>query len=240
MSPSLAFVFLAAAQNDALPGALLWLLTGCAGASLAALVCVRIFKLDALAKLILVPHPTRQEIVSRLEELAGLATERDSRGIRRAGDQSSWRLLRRGADLLADGAEPPVIAHEIESLALRVTDQRARILRILASLSCGLVVFPLALLIAHFFGVLGAIAPINSWVAGAAFVGVLSLLTAASLARWACETAEHGLAARTIETEALIFGLSAIRGGAGPSEVGEMTRLVLGMSQPSSALRRAA
>ncbi|MBX3379184.1 MAG: hypothetical protein KF805_03755 [Phycisphaeraceae bacterium] len=240
MSTSFATLVLAALQDPSFPGALAWLLLACAGASLSALVAVRLLKLDSLARFILVAHPTRAEIVARLEQLASLASARDSRGIRRAGDQCSWRLLRRGADLLAEGAEPPAIAHELERLALHMTDRRVRLLRILASFSSGLVVLPLAVLILHLLGVLGAVAPISSWIAGTAFLAVLSLLMIASLARWACESAEHGIAARTIETEALIFGLSAIRGGAGPDEVGEMTRLVLGMGQAQSALRRAA
>jgi hypothetical protein len=240
MSQSLSATDLALSQVASLPGSAFWLLAACVGVSLGAVAIVRLMKLETLARLLLVPHPSRQEIVERLEQLAALAAARDERAIRRTGDQCSWRLLRSGADLLADGAQPADIAHKLEHIAEVLTARRLRLLRKIASFSCGLVVFPLGVLIVHLFSMLGAATPTNNWIAGAAFVAALSLLVISSVARWMCERAEDGLALRTIETEALIFGLSAIRGGAGPEDVGSMTRLVLGMSPARTALRQAA
>lgn len=227
-------------ESASLPASALWMLAGCVGVALGALAVVRLMKLETLARLLLVPNPSRHEIVQRLEQLAAHASACDERAIRRAGDQCSWRLLRRGAELLADGAQPADIAHKLEHIAEVLTARRVRLLRKLSSFSLGFVVFPVAVLVAHLFSVIGAATPTNSWIAGVAFVSALSLLVLSSIARWMCERAEDGIALRTIETEALIFGLSAIRGGAGPEEVGSMTRLVLGIAPPRSALRRAA
>jgi len=240
MSQSLSSFDLVLSQVASLPGSAFWLLAGCVGVSLGAVAVVRLMKLESLARFLLVPHPSRSEIVERLEQLAALANARDERGIRRTGDQCSWRLLRSGAELLADGAQPAEIAHKLEHIAEVLTARRLRLLGKVGSFSCGLVVFPLGVLIVHLFSMLGAPAPANNWIAGAAFVAALSLLVISSVARWMCERAEDGLALRTIETEALIFGLSAIRGGADPEDVGSMARTVLGMAPARSALRRAA
>jgi len=240
MSQSIASAHFVLSQAASLSGSALWVLASCVGVSLGAIVVVRLLKLETLARLLLVPHPSRGEIVNRLEQLAALASAHDERGIRRTGDQCSWRLLRTGAELLADGAQPPEIAHKLEHIAEVMTARRVRFLRKLASFSIGMLIFPLGVLIMHLFSVLGAPTPTNSWVAGVAFVAALSLLVMSSIARWMCERAEDSLIFRTIETEALIFGLSAICGGAGPEEVGSMTRLVLGMSPARSALRQAA
>ncbi|MGH7243678.1 MAG: hypothetical protein ACREJD_09705 [Phycisphaerales bacterium] len=240
MSHTFASLVVAQSQAVSLSDSALWVLASCVGVSLAAIALVRLLKLETIARLMLAPHPSRTQIVDLLEKLAALAGARDSRGIRRAGDQSSWRMFRRGADLLADGAQPAEIAHKLEHIAEVLAARRVRVLRRIASFSLGVVIFPLGVLIMHLFSVLGASTLTNSWIAGAAFVVTLSLLVISSIARWMCERAEDGLAMRTIELEALIFGLSAICGGAGPEEVGSMTRLVLGLAPAHSALRRAA
>ncbi|MBL8885829.1 MAG: hypothetical protein JNK16_04140 [Phycisphaerales bacterium] len=240
MSHTIASLSLAGTDSASLPSSALWLLAGCVGFGLGALAVVRLMKLETLARLLLVPNPSRHEIVQRLEQLAAFASACDERAIRRTGDQCSWRLLRRGAELLADGAQPADIAHKLEHIADVLTARRVRLLRKLSSFSLGFVVFPLGVLVAHLFSLIGAAAPTNTWIAGAAFVAALALLVTSSMARWMCERAEDGIALRTIETEALIFGLSAIRGGAGPEEVGSMTRLVLGIEPARSALRQAA
>lgn len=228
------------ASTPPTPGLALWLFASCIAASLVSLTAVRFLKLDALARLLLAPRPSRTEIVASLELLAALADARDERGIRRAGDQCSWRLLRRGAELLADGDQPADIAMKLEHIAESLSSRRVRSLRRIAAFSSGLVVLPLGILILHLLSVLGAAVPSNEWVAGAAFVGAISLLILTSTASWLSERAQDGLATRTIETEAVIFGLSAIRGGAAPADVGAMARLMLGMPTPRSAHRRAA
>ncbi|MBL8875333.1 MAG: hypothetical protein JNM86_05995 [Phycisphaerae bacterium] len=223
-----------------MPPSALWMFAACVTASLIALAVVRFLKLDSLARVLLAPRPSRYEIVARLEQLAALADARDERGIRRTGDQCSWRLLRRGAELLADGDQPADIAMKLEHIAETLSARRVRVLRRIAAFSSGLVIFPLGVLVLHLLSVLGVPVPSNEWIAGAAFVGAISLLILTSSANWLSERAQDGLATRTIETEALIFGLSAIRGGAGPDDVGSMARLMLGLPTHRSALRRAA
>ncbi|MBX3389967.1 MAG: hypothetical protein KF691_10995 [Phycisphaeraceae bacterium] len=221
-------------------GSLLWLLVICVGAPLLMIALARSMKLDTLLNKLLLRQPSRSEIVAHLEHLADLARAGNLRAARRAGDRCSWRLLRLGSGLLADGAQPAEIAHKLEHVAEIVAARRVRRLRRFASFSCGLVVFPLGVLLIHMLGVLGAVTPTNGWIAGLAFVFVISLLVASSVMRWMCECAEDSVAQRTIEVEALVFGLSAICGGASSEEVGSLTRLMLGMSPASSALRQAA
>ncbi|MBS0188822.1 MAG: hypothetical protein JSS51_12190 [Planctomycetes bacterium] len=228
------------AQVAESPATAAWLFVGCAVSSLLALALVRLLRLDALARAVLAPQPSRAEIVQRLEQLARHSARRDTRAIRRTGDTCSWRLFRRGAELLAQGAQPADIAHKLEHIAQVLTARKSRRLKRISAFSCGLVVFPLFVVLTHAAGAIGLVPATSEWVAGAAFVGVLGLLITSSVARWLSERAEDGLAARTLETEALIFGLSAICGGAGPEEVGSMTRLVLGMAPAETALRRAA
>lgn len=221
-------------------GALFWLVAGCVATSLVAVGLVRLTKLDSFARAFLLRQPSRTEIIAHLEQLAALACAGNQRAARRAGDQSSWRLLRLGADLLAEGAQPPEIAHKLETTAEILASRRVRFLRRASAFSCGLVVFPLGVLAFHLLGVLGAAAPTSGVVAGLSFVFAISLLVVSSTMRLMCERAEDSAAQRTIEVEALIFGLSAISGGASPEEVGSLTRMVLGMSPAKPALRRAA
>lgn len=240
MNPTTDSALLALSPDTSVAGAAIWLLACCIGISLGAIAIVRLLKLETLARILSIPQPSRSEIVERLEQLAAFASAGDERSIRRTGDQCQWRLLRQGADLLADGAQPADIAQKLESISNAAFTRRVRLLRRIASFSCGLVVFPLCVLVLHLFNLLRAPTQPDSWIAGAAFVAALSLLVISSVARWMCERAEDGIALRTIETEAIIFGLSAIRGGAGPDEVASMTRLVLGMAPASTPLRRAA
>lgn len=217
-----------------------WILAACAGTSLLMLALVRLLKLDLPVKALLLAQPSRTEIVTRLEQLAEFSRSGNQRAARRVGDQCSWRLLRLGADLLAEGAQPAEIAHKLERTAEILATRKIRLLRRIAAFACGLVAFPLGVLLIHMLGVFGAVAPTSGWVTGLAFVFAISLLLVSSATRLLCERAEDSVAQRTIEVEALIFGLSAIRGGASPEEVGSLSRMVLGMAPARSPLRRAA
>ena len=117
--------------------------------SLAALFAARALRMDRLAHTLLVGRMPRSEMITRLAELAELSEKNDSRGMRRVADRCRWQLFRRGADMLARGAEPPEIARRLEQAEERVFRRRVELLGRLSSMSAGLLVLPVALLVLY-------------------------------------------------------------------------------------------
>jgi hypothetical protein len=216
------------------------LLAVCLAASAAALVVARILRLDAVASKLLVKATPRADLVRQLERLAACAAEGDLRGMRRLADRSDWLLFRRGVEMLAAGAEPPDIARKLEHIGQVLIDRRRRALRRAAALATLSVIFPASIVFAFAFGLLGDRTGIESYLAAAAFVAAMALLIASSAAHWMCDKLDASIASHTLETEALIFSLSAIRGGAGSTEVASLAALVLGLETTSEPLRLAA
>lgn len=212
----------------------------CIASSLAALVLARILRLDAVANKLLVQATPRTELVRQLERLAAYAAEGDLRGMRRLADRSDWLLFRRGVEMLAAGTEPPEIARKLEHIGQVLIDRRRRALRRSAALATASIIFPTSIVCAFAFGLLGDRTGLEAWIAGAAFVAAMALLVASSAAHWMCDKLDASVASRTLETEALIFSLSAIRGGAGSAEVASLAALVLGLEAPSEQMRLAA
>lgn len=212
----------------------------CLGASAAALVVARILRLDAVAGKLLVRATPRTELVRQLERLAAFASEGDLRGMRRLADRSDWLLFRRGVEMLAAGTEPPEIARKLEHIGQVLIDRRRRALRRAAALATVSIIFPASIVFAFAFGLLGDRTGLEAWLAGAAFVAAMALLVASSAAHWMCDRLDATVASRTLETEALIFSLSAIRGGADSAEVASLASLVLGLDTRAEPLRLAA
>lgn len=216
------------------------MLAVCLASSAAALVVARILRLDAVANKLLVKATPRTELVRQLERLAAFAAEGDLRGMRRLADRSDWLLFRRGVEMLAAGTEPPEIARKLEHIGQVLIDRRRRALRRAAALATLCIIFPAAIVFTFAFGLLGDRTGLEAWLAGASFVAAMALLVASSAAHWMCDKLDASIASRTLETEALIFSLSAIRGGAGSAEVASLASLVLGLESPAEPLRLAA
>lgn len=212
----------------------------CLASSAAALVVARILGLDAIASKLLVKATPRAELVRQLERLASCAAEGDLRGMRRLADRSDWLLFRRGVEMLAAGTEPPEIARKLEHIGQVLIDRRRRALRRAAALATAAIAFPASIVVAFAFGFLGDRTGLEAWLAGAAFVAAMALLIASSAAHWMCDRLDASVASHTLETEALIFSLSAIRGGAGSAEVASLASLVLGLQPQGEPLRIAA
>lgn len=216
------------------------LLLLCLCVSVLSLFAAKLLRLDVFAKSLLVRRMPRQELITRLGELALLAERNDPRSIRRIGDRCEWRLFRLGADLLARGAEPPEIATKLEQAADTLYHRRVTNLRRIGSISSGLLVFPAGLLVSFVLGAFGTWGGIEGLIAAGAFVTAMALLVVTSTARWLCEHAESHQPTHTLEAEALIFALSAIRGGASPADVREMLGLMFGIPAERSPLKQAA
>ena len=212
----------------------------CLASSAAALVVARILRLDAVANKLLVQATPRTELVHQLERLAAFAAEGDLRGMRRLADRSEWLLFRRGVEMLAAGTEPPEIARKLEHISQVLIDRRRRALRRAAALATVSIIFPASIVFAFAFGFLGDRTGLEAWLAGASFVAAMALLVASSAAHWMCDKLDASVTSRTLETEALIFSLSAIRGGAGSAEVASLASLVLGLEPQGEPLRIAA
>ncbi|MBY0113921.1 MAG: hypothetical protein K2Y21_13975 [Phycisphaerales bacterium] len=212
----------------------------CLASSVVALVVARILRLDSVAHKLLVRATPRAELVQQLERLAACAAEGDLRAMRRLADRSEWLLFRRGVEMLAAGTEPPEIARKLEHIGQVLIDRRRRALRRAAALSTAALVFPASIITLFVLGLLGDRTGLEAWLAGAAFVAAMALLVASSAAHWMCDTLDASIACRTLETEALIFSLSAIRGGAGSTEVASLASLVLGLESQDTPLRIAA
>lgn len=212
----------------------------CLASSMVALLVARILRLDAVAEKLLVRATPREELVRQLERLATFAAQGDLRAIRRLADRSEWLLFRRGAEMLAAGTEPPEIARKLEHIGQVLIDRRRRALRRAAACANLSLIVPTAFVLLFAIGALGDRTGLEAWLAGAAFVATISLLVASSAAHWMCDKLDAGIASRTLETEALIFALSAIRGGAASDEVASLAALVLGLESPKRDLRLAA
>lgn len=216
------------------------LLLICLGVSVLSLFVAKVLRLDVFLKSLLVRRMPRQELIARLGELALLAERNDPRGMRRIGDRCDWQLFRQGAELLARGAEPPEIASKLEQASEMLFQRRVSNLRRAGGIASGLLIFPVGMLVSFVLGAFGAWGGMEGLLAAGAFAFAMALLVVTSTARWMCEHAETNQAKHTLEAEALIFALSAIRGGASPTDVREMLGLMFGMPLAQSPLKQAA
>lgn len=216
------------------------LLALCLCVSLLGLLLAKLLRLDSIAERLLLRRIPRSQLISKLEELAASSKQNDPRAIRRIADRCDWQLLRIGAEMIARGAEPPEIAHELERKADFIFRRRVSTLRRIAGFTGGVLLFPVGVVVLYAAGALGDWNGAEAIIAGCAFAGAIGLLVVNSTAKWMCDHADSNRAAHALDAEALIFALSAIRGGAEPADVREMMQLVLGQNTARTPLKQAA
>ncbi len=216
------------------------LLIGCVLASAAGLAVARVMRLDSIAARLFGRRISRTELVAGVEELTVLAARDDRGAMMRLAHRCPWPIFRSGVELLMNGAQPPEIAARLEHTAASLRSGRTRLLNGIAGLCGGLVILPVGILVANAFSLYDEEAGPAPSLAAACFVVAVVLFLAASTARWLADQAEQDRSAHTLETEAFIFALSAIRGGAPSDDVRQMTSLVLGLETPQAPLKIAA
>lgn len=213
----------------------------CLSASVAALVVARALRLEAVLRRILLGRSHRDRLSVELGEIAGHYARGDFRAVRRVCDRCEWLLLRRGVEMVCDQLEPADIARRLEHISEVLVARRRRALIRAAHLASLVMIVPVVLVGGYATGLVGDRTGLEAWIAGLAFVTAIVLLLGASTARWMVDQLDAGRVARTLDVEALIFALSAMRGGAESDEVVGLVRCVLGeQASVRTPLRQAA